>query len=382
MAIRTHKITACLWVLLCTLPLHSQAQQLLDLGANFWASSVSADGRTVVGDNRMGAGYQMWRAETGLVNIAGTISAGQQFVGRASVSADGTRVSGTGMAGDGNTEAAWRSDSGTWSTLGGVGATSGTNRSSAWALSANGQYVGGMAWQPDGTTSGTVWRTGDGALATQVTISGTSVRLNALSNDARSLGGFQNGTMGREAYIWRDALGTGSFAGTAVGNDAVSASEVSAMTADGQWAVGVGNQLWRWSATGGTQALGRMGSGMGTSLATGVSADGSLIIGFERAFGSTAAQSFIWRDGVGLQSFNDYVHGNLGLDSARQFVFDRPMSVSADGQFVVGYASTTLNGGEAHGFLIQLTPVPEPASWALWLIGSLGLLRMGRRRNS
>jgi len=115
--------------------------------------------------------------------------------------------------------------------------------------------------------------------------------------------------------------------GTLPGSDGSWATGVSA---DGSVVVGVADsaagkwRAFRWTAAGGMQDLGTLG-GDG-SAAWGVSADGSVVVGSARnAAGKWRA--FRWTEASGMQDL-----GTLGGDESRAY------GVSADGSVVVGYA--------------------------------------------
>ncbi|MEZ6018409.1 MAG: hypothetical protein R3F49_25160 [Planctomycetota bacterium] len=89
---------------------------------------------------------------------------------------------------------------------------------------------------------------------------------------------------------------------------------------------------FRWTAAGGMQNIGTLGHPFATSTANGVSADGSVVVG------TSGDRAFRWTATGGMQDL-----GTLGgSDSLAN-------GVSADGTFVVGRAD--LANGEQHAFL-------------------------------
>jgi len=119
-------------------------------------------------------------------------------------------------------------------------------------------------------------------------------------------------------------------------------SEANAISADGSVVVGRGNVnvfvsggegvAFRWTRDGGMDALGDLPGGSLKSIARGVSADGSVIVGQ----GNTAAgpEAFRWTAAGGMVGLGDLPGGNVGSGA-----FD----VSADGSVIVGVGNLKLS---------------------------------------
>ncbi|TRT73676.1 MAG: PEP-CTERM sorting domain-containing protein [Microcystis sp. M_OC_Ca_00000000_S217Cul] len=112
------------------------------------------------------------------------------------------------------------------------------------------------------------------------------------------------------------------------------------VSADGSVVVGFSNgangqEAFRWTQATGMVGLGDLSGGITRSSAFGVSADGSVVVG--RGFSSSGEEAFRWTQGTGMVGLGDL---SGGITRSRAF------GVSADGSVVVG-ESNSANGGEA-----------------------------------
>lgn len=173
------------------------------------------------------------------------------------------------------------------------------------------------------------------------------------------------------ALMW-DSSGVITEIGDLVGGkgDAV-ANDVNI---DGTVVVGMadiagGSVAFRWEA-GVMVSLGTLGKG--DSEATGVSADGSIVVGTS---GSGAnEEAFIWTEADGIRSLREYLITEFDLGAELAGWTLDSATISADGQTVVGIGT---NGGVTQVFLAQ---IPEPSTFAMLMIGLIGLGWSGRRR--
>src|SRR5690606_24598702 len=129
------------------------AQQVINLGANLEANSISNDGSIIAGS--IGDSNFIWTPSEGM-QIISTLTNGYPMAGRATVSGDGTKISATvtntntGL----NEMGLYDVASETWTLLGGIAGSSDGSKSSAWAISNNGDVVGGLGWVNAGTAHG------------------------------------------------------------------------------------------------------------------------------------------------------------------------------------------------------------------------------------
>ncbi len=351
--------------LICCLTTSSAhaAGNFWDLGYGITASGASADG-SVIGLYSQSGSYYMWTAATGVAAIGGAWEGGI-----ASVSADGTRIAGSAHGSDGLSAAGYYTvGTGKWTTLGGIGGVSGTSTSASWNISGDGDTVVGLGWVDGGTAHATASTPG-GTLRDLGSIGGSS-RANGVSHDGSVIAGWVEQPSGQ----WTGAYWKDGVAHDMVDGQGNALQEAGAVSADGRWIIGTGNfgQTWRYStATGQTEWLGDLDPTSNLQGATGISADGHVIVGYDRGFGPAAAgHGTIWIEGRGMLDFTDYIAGqgvNLG---GRTLAL--PLGVSADGRTFFGMDST------GSSFVVTVSAVPEPATYAM-MAGGLALLA-GRRR--
>ncbi len=353
------------------------------LGANIFATDVSADGSVVVGDNNVTGQYFIWTQDGGIVDIGGAV-AGNGVGGQARISADGSRVSGTELNDSTGLFEMSRYNvaSGQWTNLGGLSGFSDSETSSGWGMSRDGSHIVGLGFVDD--SAGTAgrgraiqWIEGSG-LTNLGTTTTRSSRANDVSDDGSVVVGWQDADNGnRQAAVWNNGVqtvlttDTGLFAGEATG-----------VSADGQWATGIfsngtGRQAWRWSEDTGVEMLGTLFPGAfppTTGLATAISADGSTILGTDRGFGPPfGGEGFIWTEATGMVNFDDFLLSH-GVDMSDTFDFAVPFAMSDDGLTFVGIGRT--EGSFAGvGFVVTI-----PAPGAVSLFGIAGALAARRRR--
>jgi len=164
----------------------------------------------------------------------------------------------------------------------------------------------------------------------------TASRANSVSADGSVVVGTGSSASGQEAIRWvRDGgmAGLGSLPGSVGGNTATGVS------GDGSVVVGLsGLQAFRWTVDGGIEGLGHLQPFYWTMWGPAVSADGSLIVGGECLcfpFSPCHCEAFRWAPEEGMIGLG-YLPGG-GQDSAA-------IGVSADGSIVVGYSDWYGNG--------------------------------------
>jgi probable HAF family extracellular repeat protein len=158
-------------------------------------------------------------------------------------------------------------------------------------------------------------------------------------------------------------------------------SSASGVSADGTVIVGTrtpaastgfGVQAFRWSADR-LEMLGDLDGGTVRSLATAVSADGKIVVGY----GTTRAgeEAFAWSRAGGIVSIGDLPGGDNGSEIGGD-VGSQALGVSATGNFIVGWG-TSVSGTEAFRWkrgvgMIGLGDLPGGAfnSVATGIIGS------------
>ncbi len=282
------------------------------------------------------------------------------------VSADGQIVVGYYNK---NKRRAFRWECGEWRDLG----TLGGSESVARSVSMDGSVVVGEARAVGGITRAFRWTAAGGmqdlgtlggpwSVATGVSADGSIVVGTASTQDIW-FGDYQT-----RAFRWT-AVGGMQNLGTLPRGDWSGANGVSA---DGSVVVGwsytsgaTGKRAFRWTADGGMQDLGTL-NGYGDSEAYGVSADGSVIVGWSSAIDGTrvVTRAFRWTAAGGMQ--------NLG--TLPRAWWSVAYAVSADGSVVVGTAGPFFDG-DTHAFrwtaergmedLNQVYASVIPAGWVL-----------------
>lgn len=346
-----------------TAPSAQAAGNFWDLGYGITASGSSANGGVIGAYSNTGS-YYMWTASTGVTSIGGAWQGGV-----ASVSADGTRISGSAWGSDGLSYAGYYSTgTGQWTTLGGIGGNSDTSASSGWNISGDGNTVVGLGWV-NGGVGHAIASTPGGTMHDLGSIGGSS-RANGVSYDGSVIAGWVEQPNGQ----WTGAYWENGTLHNMVDGEGNALQEAGAVSADGRWIVGNGNfgQTWRYdTTTQQTEWLGDLDAMGDFQGATGISADGRVIVGYDRGFVPAGmGEGTIWIEGQGMLNFTDYITSQ-GVDLGGR-TLALPLGVSADGLTFYGMDNT------GSGFVVTLAPVPEPATYAM-MAGGLVLLAARRR---
>jgi probable HAF family extracellular repeat protein len=158
-----------------------------------------------------------------------------------------------------------------------------------------------------------------------------------LSSDGNTIVGFMGGPGPDRAYR---RVGNGPLQD--LGSGGYQYSRASGVSGDGSIVVGHGQtvsggsgQALRWTAQTGFQGLGWL-PGDGYSEALAISRDGTTIVGDS---GDSVNRPFVWRQGTGMQPLPPLAGGSVAFSSAR--------GVNADGSVIVGNADIP-GGGNYH----------------------------------
>ena len=312
-----------------------------------WPYDLSADGSAASGDLNF-TGYFRWTPGGGVVGIGG-VAAGNGVGGQAHISLDGQTIAGTNLNGTSGLHeiAVYDVGSGTWSFKGGLGASSGSETSSGWDISGDGQTVVGLGWISAGGAHAVTWNSSTGVVDLGSTVPNRSTRANATDDDGSVVFGWQDSASGfRQGARWINGVQT------LITQNGNMMGEVAACSADGTWAVGlgVGSNGWnpyRWSEAGGTENLGLLPNISNPRAgATSITADGQTVVGYVRPFGSPATfgRGFIWRPDLGMVDLTDYVQ-SLGVQLPAGYVLALPLAISADGTAIAGVGRTAGSSG-------------------------------------
>jgi len=361
----------------------------------FTPDSISADGKSVVGEDFNQNKLWTWSAATGQVFIGG-VTAIQPGAGTPVISSDGSRVAGNALdpVTGKSRPSYYDTASGVWTALPDYGsATAGSGTAygatgTVWAMSSNGNYIAGYAYNGGvglANVRASIWNVQTGTVTNlgPSTQSGpnSQSRVNAISDDGRVAGGRGGNNLG---LIWTDADGNGTYDRTLITNEGM----VMAVSANGVWAGGIGgsatnNDAYRYNVlTNTVESLGRLNSSDRGGTVSAMSADGSVIVGYEDAGAGSPQErmGFIWRAGIGIQSFDSFL-ASYGIDTGNTLNFATPTDVSADGLSFTGFGYAP-GSSTGQGWHVSIAgAVPEPSSYLMLMagLGALGFVARRRR---
>jgi len=284
------------------------------------AWGVSADGSVVVGDsdsdlNSIISEAFRWTQATGMVGL-GYLPGGELFSSASGVSADGSVVVGSSYTANGNEAFRWTQATGM-------------------------VELGDLA-------------------GVALLLSGFGPRVSA---DGSVVVGTSNSDF--DAYRWTQATGT-----VGLGNlEWASSGGASGVSSDGSVVVGYSTNYSSWEAFRWTQQTGMVGLGdllssVDTtsrffSIASGVSGDGSVVVGYSQSV--NGQEAFIWNSTQGMRSLQQVLTNDYGLDLTGWFL-NEANAISADGLTVVG--SGTKPNGQTEAWIASLDgePVSQPGT--------------------
>ena len=291
--------------------------------------------------------YFLWDIENGAMNIGG-VGAGGGVGGSPGVSDDGQYVCGvtlnpaTGL----HEMSRYEVGTGTWTPLGGLGSSSGSETSSGWGISGDGSTVVGLAWVNAGMTHAAGWQDGVGVIDLGSTNPGQSARANACDIDGGVVAGWQDGN-GRQGAFWVDGQQT-----LIVDNNSQPVEEASEVSNNGKFIFGFGiapgingiGNAYRYNRElDEFELLPNLDVGGGRNMAVRASNhDGTIAVGGTWPFGVPASfgNGFIWVEGLGTMTPTEYFQSmNVkGIPSNYNFAF--VSGISADGKWFVGWGGT------------------------------------------
>lgn len=349
--------------------------QFFNLGAGNTPSAVSNGGSVVAGYTT--TQYFAWTPGSGLGLIGGA-APGNGVGGQAGISADGRYISGTARdLANSNLATMSRYDrtTGLWTALPSLGAVSGTETSSGWGMSADGNTVVGLGWISGGGANAISWSASTGTTTNLgTTVAGRSSRANAVNGDGSVVAGWQDASNGfRQAAVWTN--GVQQILSSTTG----ALSEASDVSESGAWVVGAGGansqqRPWRWSAAGGVEILPTIFNAAWRGGATAVGNDGT-VLGFYRPFPGPAVQGegFIWNPTLGMVNLTAYVQSQ-GVVLPAGVSLALPLAMSSDGQTFAGLGRS---GTATFGFVVT---IPSPGAMAV--LGLAGVAAGRRRRGA
>jgi probable HAF family extracellular repeat protein len=319
----------------------AEFDQFLGLGAlsggtDSQAYGVSADGTTVVGSSDSASGVDAFRWSGGTMTNLGTLGGSSSSAN--AVSANGAVVVGNAYLAGNTVSHAFRYSGTTMTDLGTLGGTF----SSANGVSADGAVVVGYAQNAGGNNH--AFRYSGATMTDLGTLGGSVSQASGVSADGTTVVGnaYLTGDIANHAFRYSGA--TMTDLGTLGGAN----SQANAVSADGKVVVGnaylTGNTAYhafRYSGTTMTD-LGTLGTT--NSNAHAVSANGEVVVGDSSNVGNPVA-AFRWRQDTGMKSMASLLTAsNVNITG---WTLTSATGISADGTVIVGYGQDPKGNTEA-----------------------------------
>jgi probable HAF family extracellular repeat protein len=192
---------------------------------------------------------------------------------------------------------------------------------------------------------------------------------NAVNDDGTVMVGYVSGS----AVLWNPA-GEVQHLGVLPGDTSASANAVSA---DGTIVGGYsyhsadGTRAFRWTSTTGMQYLGRLPGGTRASISD-MTADGSVLVG--GADNGVGPRAILWSAPTNMVDLNIYFT-SLGVNLSG-WTLTEASGISADGTTIVGVGT---HDGQTRGWIV--TGLPDPAGISVFSAGAVICLRRRAARN-
>lgn len=333
---------------------------------------LSGDGRTGVGVtfDFSGAHGLTWTPQSGRDDFG--LGAGvPRLTNAIGISSDASKVVGSATGTATHSEAfRWRGP-GTYESLGVVaGATDAT----AYATSTDGSVVVGES-SIGATGPSVAFRWSQETGMEPLPIGGTNSYGRGVSGDGSRVVGIRHDLAGHiKAFLWTREAGVQIL--PPIDATATEESSAVAINLDGSVIVGVSGALRQQAAVwrdGAAHGLG-VPPGASSTVATGVSADGSVVVGDISLMVLPGDEGFVWTQGMGMMTIDDYLafHGVLVPPGWELWHLT---CVSSDGNTIGGWGMAP--DGTRQGFVAT---VPSPATAVPALICGIGSLLSRRRR--
>lgn len=246
------------------------------------------------------------------------------------------------------------------------GANASSGQSVAYAINESGQVAG---WADADQGSHAFFSDANGALHDLGTLGGARSEARAINASAQ-VAGFSALANGQEhAFVSLSAGGLRDL-GTLGGNNsrAYGINDAGWVTGYAQDAMGR-NHAFIADATGQMLSLGSLGGPTGSSMGFDINNWGQVVGSSSNSLGPNASHAFLRTAGQ-MFDLNSLIAPNSGWELVQATAINDAGQITG-----LGWVN-----GQNHAFLLTLSPVPEPASLALWLLGLLALGGLHPRR--
>jgi probable HAF family extracellular repeat protein len=327
------------------------------------AWGITPDGSVVVGSAFKA--YR-WTATQGVQQLDNLWPAGI-YSGARGISGDGSVVVGWGGPFDIQHAFRWTRDGG----MRDLGTLPGYERSRAYGVSGDGSVIVGGSGVGS-VSQATRWTGSGGIEGLGYLPGGNTSNAIGVSSDGSVIVGSSLSPQGWQPFRWTQADGMqplGFFPGGSI---------ATGISADGSTIIGEsGGQAFRWTAVGGKQPLGLF-QGAYPTHSLSVSGDGSTIVGYA-IVGSdpelAASTAILWDSTGGIRSLRSVLVDDYGLN-LDGWRLDQATGISADGSTIIGTGIDP-----ALRYQAWVAVLPEPATLPLLGLGLGPALRLRRHRS-
>ncbi len=341
----------------------AQAEVTFEIMGLGYATDISADGSVVVGNTEGLYEPFRWTAEGGVEVLATGGGSGSP-----DVSADGTQVSASIPGADGTywTQGRWTLGLGWEETMPPPppdGYPMDGSYGSAWGLSEDGSTVVGLYWRlgmPGGGAHANTWTRETGAIG--FGSDGGNSRANDANEDGSVIVGWDENP---EWGGWRPAVWVDGVKTILAEHDAF--CEASAVLPDGSVVLGQSYDepralrvaaRWIWNGTSWEEellgALPGLHPNFGIAICTDATADGSIIVGYNRFSNPGDATGFIWTEDAGIIDVEDYLADN-GVTVPFDINITSVQAISYDGSIMAGTCMDVYPPWTARWFFVHTT---------------------------
>jgi len=327
---------------------------LADQNQNVFVSDISADGTKISGYDYYQSFSFIWTKESGITildqgcggSAANAISNSGIITGQF---ADSTLMYEDEYYGTLALASAGYFKDGKWHSLGlkeGIPPMN-LGGSSSYVITPDGKYIGGSwkATNEDGRDliEPVIWDISGAEVKARVLehkAIGQGAKVNSLSADGKVAGGWAAPLNMRNPVIWID----GKIKDITL-NGIVSYGEVHDVSPNGRYvALSMEGQAAVYDIKEDRLTMLPMKEGMVSASATNVSNDG-FVIGYHQIMvGPTNREAFVYSEGLGVVSLNDYLE-KLKVSVPAGLIMETTMGISADGKKLVGFGEAQLSNG-------------------------------------